>query len=127
MRKCQHCGVEKDADNQGRTINFKTGITCRFCAENVRRYGVNRYEALEMLKRQGGTCAICPAPLEIAPGELKLPHSKVKVAQIDHDHGSNQVRGLLCVRCNTWLGKDKEAFLDKKNRLNMYWGLAYGT
>jgi len=124
MRKCQHCGVEDDAYNQGRTINFKTGISCRFCGENIRRYGINRYEALEMLERQGGMCAVCPTPLEIAPGELK---SKVKSAQIDHDHNSNKIRGLLCVPCNTWLGKHKEDFLDRKNRLNMYWDLAYGT
>lgn len=48
-----------------------------------------------MLEEQGGLCAICGNPLE--------------VPCVDHDHETNQVRGLLCNPCNRGLGlfKDK--------------------
>lgn len=40
---------------------------------------------------QGGLCAICK-------------HS-LKKANVDHDHSSGLVRGLLCARCNRALGR----------------------
>jgi hypothetical protein len=46
-----------------------------------------QYEAL--LEAQGGRCAVC----------LCEPSSRRRF-DIDHDHGSLRVRGLLCVRCN---------------------------
>ena len=44
------------------------------------------YEAL--LQLQEGHCAICPNP----PRKRRL--------DMDHDHRTMEVRGLLCVRCN---------------------------
>lgn len=46
----------------------------------------------ELLKRQGGTCAICGEP----PCKKRL--------HIDHDHKTNKIRGLLCFRCNFAVG-----------------------
>lgn len=50
----------------------------------------NDYE--EMLRQQGGVCAICKTP-------PKSAHF-----HIDHDHNTNKVRGILCSKCNTMLG-----------------------
>ena len=124
MRKCQHCGVEDDNYNEGRTINWKTGISCRFCGESVRRYNINRIEAAALLKEQNGKCRVCETALELAPGELK---SKVKSFQVDHCHDTGKVRGLLCVPCNTFLGKKKEDFEFKMKNINEYWNTSYGT
>ena len=57
----------------------------------LRIYGLTseQFEALKEL--QGGCCAICH----------RVPE---KDLHIDHDHESGQVRGLLCVSCNTRLG-----------------------
>jgi len=44
------------------------------------------YDAL--LKHQGGGCAICGRP----PKKRRL--------DMDHDHRTMEIRGLLCVRCN---------------------------
>lgn len=41
-----------------------------------------------LLALQGGRCAICRA------------RPKTKRLAVDHDHGTNEVRGLLCSRCN---------------------------
>jgi hypothetical protein len=43
-----------------------------------------------MLLAQHGVCAIC----QTAPA-----------AHVDHDHQTDQVRGLLCFRCNAALGQ----------------------
>lgn len=67
------------------------------------RYGltVEEYEAL--LAAQGGRCAICETDTPAKHGSWC----------IDHCHGSSEVRGLLCVRCNAGLGHfdDSPAFL----------------
>lgn len=48
-----------------------------------------QYDALA--QTQGGVCAICGRP----PGTRKL--------DIDHDHKTMRLRGLLCHRCNRYL------------------------
>ena len=48
-----------------------------------------------MLIAQRGLCAICQAP----------PDGQWKVLCVDHDHETGKVRGLLCVTCNTMLGR----------------------
>lgn len=46
-----------------------------------------------MLKEQNGTCAICDKP--------PTPTKKNKgYLDVDHDHLSGTIRGLLCHRCN---------------------------
>jgi hypothetical protein len=56
---------------------------------------VEQYDAI--LEAQGGMCALCESPP--TPG-ISL--------HVDHDHGSGEIRGLLCVRCNNALGLFRE-------------------
>ena len=51
-----------------------------------------------LLHRQGGVCAVC----KTANWGSRGPH-------IDHDHGSNKVRGLLCMNCNVALGNFRDS------------------
>ena len=57
-----------------------------------RTYDLAPGEYAERLAEQGGACAICG----------KKPRRR-RLA-VDHDHTSNQVRGLLCLFCNTAIG-----------------------
>jgi len=57
------------------------------------RYGITPADYDALLKRQQGLCAICGYP----PG----PAHRLAV---DHDHETNEVRGLLCDRCNLCVG-----------------------
>lgn len=53
----------------------------------------------EILKSQGGLCAICHQSEKIEGRQLA----------VDHNHHTGMVRGLLCHSCNTGLGKFKDS------------------
>lgn len=60
----------------------------------LRKYGLTleQYEAL--VKKQDGRCAICDTATPAKHGSWC----------IDHDHETNKMRGLLCLKCNAGLG-----------------------
>ena len=60
------------------------------------RYGITHEDYLTMLDKQGGKCVIC--------GTDDLSKYKVKYFDVDHNHATGQVRGLLCRDCNVTTG-----------------------
>lgn len=66
-------------------------------------YGISLEQYDEMLARQNGVCAICQQP-EWA----KFRDGRIKALSVDHCHESGNVRGLLCVECNTLLAKAED-------------------
>ena len=63
-----------------------------------RNYGIDNNVYLQMLKEQNGCCKICGISEEENKSKL----------HVDHNHKTGEVRGLLCSRCNTAIGKFKE-------------------
>jgi hypothetical protein len=61
------------------------------------KYGISLIDYEQMFDEQGGRCAICE----------NLPI--VKVLEVDHDHATGKVRGLLCGNCNKMLGHAKDS------------------
>jgi hypothetical protein len=61
------------------------------------KFGLTPDEYDRILETQGGVCALCESPP--TPG-ISL--------HVDHDHGTGEIRGLLCVRCNNALGLFRE-------------------
>lgn len=59
------------------------------------RHGITLLQYEAMQEAQAGKCAIC------GNGE---PHSRKSRLNIDHDHETGKVRGLLCSKCNSAIG-----------------------
>lgn len=57
------------------------------------KFGISLAEYEEMLANQGGGCAICGA----------MPNGKH--LDVDHDHQTGKVRGIVCNDCNVAMGK----------------------
>jgi hypothetical protein len=75
---------------------------CRLCYDRqprirenhlMRTWGVASAEYVAWLDAQNGVWSICQQP----------PDHPLAFA-VDHDHGSMEIRGLLCKRCNSGLG-----------------------
>lgn len=60
------------------------------------KYGISQDDYQKMLSLQDGKCKICRCS---DTGDKRNKHFHV-----DHNHETNEVRGLLCSRCNTKLG-----------------------
>lgn len=58
-----------------------------------RKYDITLEQYDEMLAAQGGVCAICGC----------TPREDISL-HVDHDHGTGEIRGLTCFRCNNSLG-----------------------
>jgi hypothetical protein len=80
----------------------------------MKRYGVTWEKYEQMLADQNGGCAICG----------RTSSGKGQPLDIDHDHVTGQVRGLLCSRCNAGvsyflddseLTRKATAYLEKYN------------
>jgi hypothetical protein len=62
----------------------------------MKKYGITPEDWDYLWELQDGQCATCRIDLTV-----------VKVC-VDHDHKTNEVRGLLCNECNHGLGKFKD-------------------
>jgi DNA-directed RNA polymerase subunit RPC12/RpoP len=63
------------------------------------KYGVKQEDVDLMLEIQNYKCAIC---------SLEFGDTKSTKPNIDHDHITLRVRGLLCQHCNLMLGHAKD-------------------
>jgi hypothetical protein len=62
-----------------------------------RMYGLDQDRYDQLLAGQNGSCWICHNPPDGRP------------LGVDHDHKTGEVRGLLCITCNTGLGGFKDS------------------
>jgi hypothetical protein len=65
-------------------------------------YGITHPQMLALLKAQGGVCAGCKCVM--VRGRKGGIYDKEHMMCVDHDHVTNQIRGLLCHACNRTLG-----------------------
>jgi hypothetical protein len=59
-------------------------------ADVKHRYGITEDDYQRMAEKQSQSCAICGR--------------RTERLDVDHDHKTGKVRGLLCIRCNTTVG-----------------------
>lgn len=65
-------------------------------------FDISLEEYQAMHEAQSGCCAICGEP------ETESRLGKLKSLAVDHCHKTGKIRALLCVACNTGLGKFKD-------------------
>lgn len=112
-RVCSKCGVEKPlTDEFFYTKKSPKGKyyyrrTCKIChhADNledqrIRKYGIDAKGVEKMLVQQQHRCHICERKFNTKDYST-TPH-------VDHCHETGQVRGILCMSCNTGLGMFKD-------------------
>jgi len=67
---------------------------CRDCRDDyvlVKKYGITQAQKKKMISDQGNKCAICG--------------DEHRLLVVDHCHDTGKVRGMLCTKCNTAIGK----------------------
>lgn len=115
FRQCMECLEWKMPEQFRRTRKGHDNPNCVECTgdspkhdDRLRKYGLTKDQFEALLQRQGGTCAIpgcTETGVETRAGKRML--------HVDHDHAccpagrscGKCIRGLLCFRHNTGLGK----------------------
>lgn len=102
---CKHCG-ETHTQNQREIRNNAHALSCKFYkppnwsglekedARLQRDYGITQSQLNALIEFQDHKCAICFKPIDRTR----------KTTNVDHDHKTGEVRGVLCSSCNTGLG-----------------------
>lgn len=112
--QCKHCDDTHEQHAREIRKNVKTRKCSTYKPHNWsgldkwdaiirRQYGISYDQYEQLIKAQGGGCAIC--------GRTKEPDGRK--LSIDHDHATGLTRGVLCYACNKALG----LFYDKKDLL----------
>ena len=104
MKQCTQCGATKSLDKFEKNRN-----KCRECRKHTpeynrnwkykKKYGISLDEYNEILASQNNECCICGTNDPGGPGSTFT---------VDHNHKTEEVRGLLCSNCNRGLGFFKD-------------------
>lgn len=87
--------AEHAEERSAYSIQYRAEHKEATAAGHLRRtYGITLDDYDAMLETQGGGCAICG----------KMPEEHGARLHVDHDHETDEVRGLLCRNCNAGLG-----------------------
>lgn len=73
----------------------------KYCKQQSRKWHLKKYEDLDfdyLFEKQKGLCAVCGLP------ETRKQKGKKQELSVDHNHLTNEVRGLLCAKCNIAIG-----------------------
>lgn len=94
-KRCQPCRTKEHREYCRRTDYHKKRYVKVSAAERerhlIKKYGITEADYQGMLDSQNGECAICG-------------RSQDKSFDVDHDHETGNVRGLLCTNCNRMIG-----------------------
>lgn len=104
---CPHCKPlavqhSKARKNTARSVAANPHAKAKNMRTNLSRYGLTPEGLAAMQAAQGNRCAICGDPPD--PNGVRAASR----LHVDHCHGTNRNRGLLCIRCNTGIGHFRE-------------------
>lgn len=100
--------------NEGRLADYE-----RRMYKLRNKFGITPEEVQAKLDEQNGQCAICLIDIELFKGK--------DGAALDHDHFNNEVRGLLCSRCNVGIGmlQDSPALMKRAADYIDFWAIVH--
>jgi len=95
-RICYSCKIQKEISDYPKVTTpsyspQRYNNKCKFCT-NLSAHGLTYEKYLLIAAAQNHQCSLCDKSLN----EVKI--------NIDHDHTSGEVRGILCKGCNISLG-----------------------
>ena len=70
------------------------------------KYGISYQQYCELLTAQSDSCAVCKKHKSENIKDVRT--NKVRSLAVDHNHATNQNRGLLCYGCNLAIGMLKD-------------------
>jgi len=114
MKTCPNCKVDKPLDDYWRgqssciecmkwkQKNYWNSRTPKKRLEQhlKYKYGITPEQFLKAWDEQEGKCSICKDSLP----DLMTYENRRRGYAIDHNHETNEFRGILCLECNTLLG-----------------------
>ena len=89
----------KKAESRRAYYQSEAGIKSSRRAHLKQKYNITLEKYEEMLENQNHVCKICGSP------EM---NNKNKVLCVDHNHKTEEIRGLLCGLCNAGIGHFKD-------------------
>lgn len=113
MKNCKRCLEQKDSSAFSKHTGFSAGVnsTCKVCKakeQRARPSGKYSFER-DIKKKYGLSLSEYDAMVSDQAGHCKICNETGHKLNIDHCHITGNVRGLLCTRCNTGLGKFKDS------------------
>lgn len=102
-KKCTTCGETKALTEFHRRYKFTYEASCKKCRNN-RNKGNKDYNRRHLLKKYNLTHEEYEQLYQLQEGKCLICRKEFPVLDIDHDHKTNIIRGLLCRKCNGGLG-----------------------
>jgi len=90
----KYASIHKERQAELRRIRFEKDPDLYRNNRLKKVYGISLEQYDDMLEAQDNMCFICE----------KTPEDNGKRLGVDHNHITNEVRGLLCDNCNTAIG-----------------------
>ena len=98
----------KDIIAKEKVLRYKRNKNSDENTRLKRTYNISLEEYNTMLEKQDNCCAICSKNVTLLTSKLA----------VDHNHKTNETRGLLCINCNTALGGFKDDIIIIEKALN---------
>ncbi len=92
LRKCKKCQIDLNRSRRKANPDKFKNVDLRQC------FGITLTQYNEMLAAQNSNCAICQTSKD----------SFRKALAVDHCHKTGRIRGLLCQRCNLFIGQAED-------------------
>lgn len=90
----------REAKNRNARASIKRTVKSRWAKNISKKFNLSVKDYEKMLTLQNNACAICAKPEKSILKSVR----RVKQLAVDHCHASGRIRGLLCAKCNTFLG-----------------------